>query len=330
MTTRSKTSPWWLATLAAITLGALALDLGGHAGILAFNVPCTMLALLLLLAQAMRMGRAPAVDATAAPVPTDVASSAAPRMAGLWATTDAHGHCTALGEDVARWLDVEAECLLGQPADQLFGPLNRDKVRAALLAAMQGTPQQLRLPCSCQGGTERWLQLALAALPAAPGLPVAGCSLLAADVTELQGALESARNGERRLRIIMDQIPVTVSYIDADLRYRYINRAQSRWLGKDEHEVVERPVRDVVGDAVFADIAPRLRQALAGKEIPLERQRTDRHGNPVWHSGRHVPDVDDQGQAVGVYTVFFDVSQRAQAEQRLRQREQELLQREVS
>ncbi|MEI7465894.1 MAG: response regulator, partial [Burkholderiales bacterium] len=213
-------------------------------------------------------------------------------------------------------------------ADQLFGPLNRDKVRAALLAAMQGTQQQLRLPCSCQGGTERWLQLALAALPAAPGQPAAGCSLLAADVTELQNALESARNGERRLRIIMDQIPVTVSYIDADLRYRYINRAQSQWLGKDEHEVVERPVRDVVGDAVFADIAPRLREALAGKEIPLERQRTDRHGNPVWHSGRHVPDVDDQGQAVGVYTVFFDVSQRAQAEQRLRQREQELLQRE--
>ena len=37
----------------------------------------------------------------------------------------------------------------------------------------------------------------------------------------------------------------------------------------------------------------------------------DRAGNPVWHSGRHVPDVNDAGEIVGVYTVFFDTTQRA-------------------
>ncbi len=314
-------------TLAALLLGALALDLGGLPGTAAFNVPCTLFALGLLAAQALgRRSAEPAAPQPAAALPAD--SGAPPQPSGLWAVADAQGLCISASDEVARWLGLPPAQLPGQPVHAVFGPLQHDTVRSAIQAACAGTPQQLRLPCTCHGGGERWLQIDLAPLPAAGGRP-GGCSLLAVDVTDLQTALIAARNGERRLRVIMDQIPVTVSYIDADLRYRYINRAQRQWLGKDEAEVVDRPVREVVGDAVFADIAPRLRQALAGEEVPLERQRTDRQGNPVWHSGRHMPDVDDQGQAVGVYTVFFDVTQRAMAEQQLRQREQELLQREA-
>ena len=56
----------------------------------------------------------------------------------------------------------------------------------------------------------------------------------------------------------MDQIPVTVSYIDAQCRYRYINRAQEAWLGKTEAEVAGKQVREVVGDKVWASIEPQL------------------------------------------------------------------------
>ena len=69
-----------------------------------------------------------------------------------------------------------------------------------------------------------------------------------------------------------------------------------------------------------------MRRALAGEEVPLERERTDRHGNMVFHSGRHVPDVNDEGVVTGVYTVFFDITTRALAEQALLRHEQELRQ----
>jgi len=75
---------------------------------------------------------------------------------------------------------------------------------------------------------------------------------------------------------------------------------------------------------VWADIEPNLRTALAGNVVPIERRRVDRAGNVVWHSGRHVPDVNDDGEVVGTYTVFFDVTQRANAEIALREREKEL------
>ncbi|MBL8349725.1 MAG: response regulator [Burkholderiaceae bacterium] len=317
-----------LAVIAALALVALALDLVVHRGAVAFSVPFTLVALPWITAALWpRRAAAPADEPNDAPAASAAPLQAPPALPGLWATTDEHGRCTAAGEGVARWLAIDAAALLGQPVEALFGPLQREQVAQALRDALAGTPQQLCLPCHCGGSGERWLQLALAPLPAGDDAP-RGCSLQALDVTDLQRALETALTKERRLRIIMDQIPVTVSYIDAEMRYRYINRAQQQWLGHDESEVVDHLVRDVVGEPVYADIEPRLRLALQGQEVPLERQRTDRHGNPVWHSGRHVPDFDDQGNAIGVYTVFFDVSQRALAEQRLRQREQELLQRE--
>jgi len=317
--------------LAAVSLGALALDIAGQRGTLAFSVPCTVFALLLLLAAALQPRRATASrdDDSAATDTSAPPQEAPPPLPGLWATTDAQGLCTAAGDGVPRWLGIDAAALLGQPIEALFGPLQRDQVAQALREALAGAHRQLCVPCRCDGSSERWLQLALEPLPGTGGDGAPrGCSLQAVDVTELQHALDTAQSRERRMRIIMDQIPVTVSYIDADMRYRYINRAQQQWLGHDEAEVVDHLVRDVVGDQVFADIEPKLRQALQGQEVPLERKRTDRHGNPVWHSGRHVPDFDDQGQPIGVYTVFFDISQRALAEQRLLQREQELLQRE--
>jgi len=145
------------------------------------------------------------------------------------------------------------------------------------------------------------------------------------DVTEREARLESVVSAERRLRSIMDQVPVTITYIDAQYRYCYINRAQEAWLGKSADEVVGRDVRDVVSQAVWDDIRPNLDATLRGETVLIERERTDRSGNPVWHSGRHVPDLDDEGKVAGIYTVFLDVTQRALAEQALRMREKELL-----
>ncbi len=251
------------------------------------------------------------------------APSIAEQMPMLAAEIDAQHLCTWAGPALAGWLGVERDQLEGQGIDDLLGPAQAERLGQAVQAALQGAPQRLRCPQRALASGERWLQIELLPKTDAAG-QVLGCRMLALDVTPEQDELDAARRSERRLRLIMDQIPVTVSYIDAELRYRYINRAQEQWLGKTEAEVLGREVRQVAGDQVFADIEPNLRMALSGQPVHLERQRTDRNGNKVWHSGRHVPDVNGDGAVVGLYTVFFDITQRAQAEQMLLQREQEL------
>jgi PAS domain S-box-containing protein len=240
----------------------------------------------------------------------------------LVAQTDAAGTCTWISRALAQRLGAAPADLVGQPLPEIFGPLESEGLGRALESARKGKVQRrdIRL---LQGETRSSL-----AVEIAPHLDatqqVDGFFLAAVEATGHEQALDEAQRGERRLRIIMDQIPVTVSYIDSSFRYRYINRAQEQWLGKSAADVVGREVREVTGDTVWADVKPRLTAALGGLHVPLERQRFDRQGNPVWHSGRHVPDISDDGTVVGVYTVFFDITQRALAEERLRQSEQEL------
>lgn len=73
----------------------------------------------------------------------------------------------------------------------------------------------------------------------------------------------------------------------------------------------------MVSSVVWADVEPKLKAALAGRVVQIERQRVDRAGNRVWRSGRHVPDVDENGNVVGTYSVFYDITQQKLAEQTL-------------
>jgi PAS domain S-box-containing protein len=313
---------------AVLALGALAADAWHAAGRAPFAIPHSAFALpLAALAfawwrQVLRADAASRLAAAGAAAAASQAPQPLPPM--LAAEIGPDRVCRWASPALAAWLGLEREQIEGQSIDDLLGVSQIATLVPAVAAALGGVPQRLRAAhYSPQRGNERRLQIEITPVRGDDG-QVSGCQLVAMEVTAEQRELDESRRSERRLRLIMDQIPVTVSYIDADFVYRYINRAQEQWLGQTGAEVLGRSVRNVVGDRVWADIEPNLRTALSGRPVQLERQRTDRAGNPVWHSGRHVPDINDDGAIVGVYTVFFDITQRALAEQALRQREQEL------
>jgi PAS domain S-box-containing protein len=272
--------------------------------------------------------------------------SAAPETTVMRALLDRDRRCVHVSDSMLAWLGCERADIEGQIFDDAFGILNAPRLAGDIVIALAGTPRHLHcnlVSAGVEGASkERWLHVQIAPLPQALGGGAksskagkakraakngepAVCEVVALDITAQQLALDAAQRSERRLRIIMNQIPVTVSYIDASLTYRYINHAQEQWLGKSEAEVAGRSIKDLVDPKVWADIEPNLRLALTGQTVPLERKRSDKNGNSVWHSGCHAPDINDEGAVVGVYTVFFDITQRASAEQALRQREAELL-----
>jgi PAS domain S-box-containing protein len=333
----SKESTHWiqrfklLPLLSVMAVATLANDIGDWiVPAELFGIPASALVLLMMVAAIAWQAAAVAAQAARLAAARDAADSAAapaddarPQLLGAVAFIDREQRCTFASPALARWLGLACDEVEGRAIADAFGPVNAAKLRLQLTAALTGKAQHLR--CSSLQPDQSLLTLHVDLLPEVDAQgAVTGCQLFAIDVTAAQRSQEAAWRSERRLRTIMDQIPVTISYIDAAGTYRYVNRAQENWLGKSENEIVGKNVRDVVGEKVWADIEPNLGSALAGHSIPLERQRADRLGNPVWHSGRHVPDVNEQGEVVGVYTVFFDTTQRALAEQALRQSEQEL------
>ena len=324
--------PWVGVVLVLVTAAAVIADLGGKLVPSSLvSIPASAFALLLTLGAAYRYrsvksNSSPGAEAAVAPTPgaSSAASLADPnRMLGMVAFIDAQQRCTQISPALARWLFCSADEVHGLPMADAFGPVNGPLLQPVLASALGGQRQHLRCSALRPDQTLQSLQIELLPERDAQGV-VTGCQLFAIDVSDEQRALESAQRSERRMRTIMDQIPVTVSYIDAEGRYRYINRAQEAWLGKTDAEVAGQRVSDIVGGKVWASIEPHLATALRGESVPLERQRNDRNGNPVWHSGRHVPDVNEEGDVAGVYTVFFDTTQRALAEQALRNSENEL------
>ena len=228
------------------------------------------------------------------------------------------------GEQRLRWVNVafaswagrERNAVIGQSVEEVVGQSNFAAVRRSFVEAVLGVPAKCEWEYDHpERGTVR-LQMALTPDGREEGT-LAGFQMFAIDVTDQHRAIATARSAERRLGAILDHVPVTITYIDADYRYCYINRAQEVWLGKMSGEVVGRSVQELVTPAVWADVEPKLKAALAGEVVQIERQRVNRAGRTVWHSGRHVPDVNENGNVVGTYSVFFDITQRKLAEQAL-------------
>src|SRR5262245_13862102 len=67
---------------------------------------------------------------------------------------------------------------------------------------------------------------------------------------------------ESRSRLIMDTAPALLSYVDAEGRYRFNNHAYETWFGHPRHEVTGRHMRDVLGEAAWAVVGPKIEAAL--------------------------------------------------------------------
>jgi len=249
--------------------------------------------------------------------------AAVARSPAIVAYVDAGRRLRFMNDAGARWVCRLAPSVLGATLEDAVGVVNHAEVAPHVDAALRGEAATFDWEYVHLEHGPMCLQTHLVPNRADDGR-IVGLHLFALDVTARAEAFEALQRSERRLRRIMDEIPVTISYIDADLRYRYVNRAQELWLGKPLEEIEGRTVREVVGEDLWRDIEPKLTAALAGNTVPVERRRTDRAGNMVWHSGQHAPDVNEDGVVVGTYTVFFDITRRAQAEIALREREAEL------
>ncbi len=145
---------------------------------------------------------------------------------------------------------------------------------------------------------------------------VVGIYALVQDVTDLHDAQAKVEESERRLRGITDNIPLLIGYIDAERRYRFNSRYYETWLGRPLSEITGRPVAEVLGPEAWASMSPRLDRAFSGDRVDYDLEFTDRTGTRHVR-GSYVPDIDEAGRVVGVYTSSHDVTPLKEAEHAL-------------
>ncbi|HEY9818969.1 MAG TPA: PAS domain S-box protein [Candidatus Obscuribacterales bacterium] len=132
-----------------------------------------------------------------------------------------------------------------------------------------------------------------------------------------QKQVEAAlRQNQDQLHVLIDALPVCISYIDRHQRYRYVNANYQVWFGQTPTELYGKTVADVVGEAAYGIVQGYIERVLAGEtvtyEVTVPFPITIRHIH-----GTLVPDFDSQGQVQGYYAVILDLSDRHRLEQAL-------------
>lgn len=120
---------------------------------------------------------------------------------------------------------------------------------------------------------------------------------------------------ESRIRLITDNLPILVAYINQEGRYVFANRQYDFLLGLDSVAMVGKRVSDVLGPLNFKQVQPHVDMALAGQtavfEVRFEAEYVQRDMYATY-----IPDFDPLGTVQGFFVMHEDVTvqKKAQAE----------------
>src|SRR5215469_6095251 len=145
------------------------------------------------------------------------------------------------------------------------------------------------------------------------------------DIDDLKRAQEALSANELNLRSIVDSIPGFVATMSAAGELELINRQSSEYFGK----TIEEMRNWTTNDAMHPDDLPRAIDALrsaveiTGAPFELEVRHRRADGAYRWHLSRCRPQRDAEGRVVRWYYLATDIEDLKQAEQKLRESEEE-------
>lgn len=145
------------------------------------------------------------------------------------------------------------------------------------------------------------------------------------DITERKDHEQRLAKLNAFLRIVTDAVPALISYVDAGLRYRMVNRGYERWFGRSAEETEGRQVRKVLGEAAWTAVAPYMKRALAGEAVEYEAEIPYKDGGTRWVHASYLPDRDEDGQVRGFVVMVIDHSERRRIDDELRQSRQQFI-----
>lgn len=125
------------------------------------------------------------------------------------------------------------------------------------------------------------------------------------------------------LLTLADLIPVMTAFVDRDLRYRFMNKPLADWFERPRREMIGKHVREVLGEAAFAEREPILRAALAGERKLFAATFEHPTRGVLAAESDYVPWINPAtGEVDGIVIVLTDVTEQRLAERSIRESEE--------
>ena len=214
--------------------------------------------------------------------------------------------CQYVNRALLQYFGFAAEEVATLRLADVIGPRVYEGAQAKIARALDGESAEFDRLIPGAHGVSRWMTVRVVP-DATPSGDVPGAFVLMNDIHGLKQAQEALRASESELRLIMDNVPARVAYIDREYRYRFLNRHNEEWLGLKRNELTGRAVADVVGEERFAQMRPLLERVLLGETVSVEQLLAQPTGDERWESVHYAPNRDAEGVVIGIYAVHTDV-----------------------
>lgn len=121
---------------------------------------------------------------------------------------------------------------------------------------------------------------------------------------------------EKRLRLITDNLPVLIAYLDREQRFRFGNATFERWFGVTPENLVGMSIAELMGEDAARQGAASLDGAFAGHATTCQ-MRLLIQGAPRVLEGVYIPDLQPDGSVAGVYALKHDMTHVKEVEEQL-------------
>lgn len=216
----------------------------------------------------------------------------------------------------AHYMDIlgaDPKTMIGKSVREVLGEANYAHIEARLVAAVRG----VRAHFEQQFDTGRPVHYMIDYIPdVADDGRTAGVYVLVTDISKRKSAELIQAASEKRLKLITDNLPVLISYIDRAHTFRFANATFEKWFGATPSSLVGRPLADVFGQDVYQMAKLHLDNAFGGWAVTFE-MKTAVAGKLRILETTYIPDLQGDGSVAGVYALTHDMTRMKDVEEKL-------------
>ncbi|MGI6455450.1 MAG: PAS domain S-box protein [bacterium] len=131
------------------------------------------------------------------------------------------------------------------------------------------------------------------------------------------------KESESLLRLLINSMPVLISYVDSDMHYRFINEQYETWFNQPRAEIEGKHIRDVIGESAYQTAYQHVKRVLSGEEVNFEAFIQYKHRGERCILAKYVPHKNPNGTISGFFALVQDITEKKKSELDLQQREED-------
>ena len=136
------------------------------------------------------------------------------------------------------------------------------------------------------------------------------------DISARKAVERELLESRTRLRLLADNMPALIAYVDGNRVYQFNNQTYEDWFGVPVAQIVGRPVDGFMEDALLAARPEPLQRVQAGEMVSFDSRLNTLRGEIRVHTN-FIPDTAMSRPPYGFYILAQDVTEQFRLQQRL-------------